>query len=344
MQISFNTGVRMNIYFLFLGVCFQNVLLNYFSRYLSQGVSRNFLAWSFRMGASTVREIIIEVCDVLWKVLSPTYMTQLNTVDWKMVADEFHSKWQMPNCLGSIDGKHVQIKCPPKSGSKYYNYKGHFSIVLLGVCDANYVFTAVDVGAYGSQSDGGIFRNAEFGKKVLHNLLNVPGPTKLPNSNKITPLFFVGDNAFPLRTNLMRPYPGLLLETKKDAFNYRLSRARRVIENAFGILSTRWRILLSCIEFYPSNADKVIVACTILHNFLKITESLYNNRSYCPANYVDSYDDENNVVPGLWRQEHEDLTSIRRFGSHNSSRDAFAIRETLAEYFMNEGKINSTQQ
>lgn len=271
-------------------------------------------------------------------------MTKLNAVDWQKISVDFNEKWQMPNCLGSIDGKHIEIKCPPNSGSQFYNYKGYFSIVLLGFCDANYVFTAVDVGAFGSQSDGGILKNTKFAKEILTDNLNLPQPSKLPNSDKCTPYYFVGDNAFPLKTNLMRPYPGLLLPKEREIFNYRLCRARRVIENTFGILCTRWRVLNNRIEFWPQNADYVVLACVILHNFLKITDGLYNKNTYCPPDYCDTYDSNNAVVEGMWRQENIRLQSVGGTTSKNSTRDAFAVRRTLTEYFIGEGRVSFQPQ
>lgn len=68
---------------------------------------------------------------------------------WAIVAEQFYSDWQFPNCVGAIDGKHIKIRCPPKSGSLFFNYKQYFSIVLLASCDAQYKFTWVDIGQYG---------------------------------------------------------------------------------------------------------------------------------------------------------------------------------------------------
>lgn len=166
------------------------------------------------------------------------------TDEWKRVAQKFEEQWNFPNCVRSVDGKHVSIQKPPHSGFYYYNYKGLFSIVLMAIVDANYKFLTVDVGANGRVSGGGVFKNTLFWQKLSESQLNMPDPRELPDTpNKKFPYVFIGDEAFQLLPEFMKPYNRAALTNEKRIFNYRLSRARRVVENAFGILMKRFKIL-----------------------------------------------------------------------------------------------------
>lgn len=113
------------------------------------------IAWNYKIGKSTVRLIILETCDAIWSALSPLYLAEPTEYQYRDIANDFANMWNFPNCVGAIDGKHVAVTCPANSGTLYYNYKHFFSIVLMGICDAKYAFTAVSIGSYGSESDGG---------------------------------------------------------------------------------------------------------------------------------------------------------------------------------------------
>lgn len=132
------------------------------------------MAFSYRMGFTTVRNIVQEVCEAVWKNLAPIVMPQPTEDQWKEIAKDFERNWQFPNCLGALDGKHVNIICPINAGSSFYNYKQDHSIVLLALVDAQYKFIMIDVGAYGRNSDGGIYENSMMGQMFEQRQLNVP--------------------------------------------------------------------------------------------------------------------------------------------------------------------------
>ena len=205
--------------------------------YLVTGDSMQTISFSYRAGHSTVCGIIDSVCDALWDVLSPEYLRRLpSQEEWKKVSEGFENVWNLPHCMGAIDGKHIVIQAPTNSGSTFYNYKGTFSIVLLAVCDANYCFILLDIGDSGRHSDGGVLSNSAFGQAMESGCLSLPDPEPLPGQTSPVPYFFVGDSAFPLRTDLLRPYPGRFLSEGRRIFNYRLSRARRIIETPLEFL------------------------------------------------------------------------------------------------------------
>jgi len=147
-----------------------------FFRFLATGNSFRSIGFSYRLGFSTVREIVQDVCQAIWKRLGPITMPQPTEEMWKSIASRYKEMWNFPNCIGAIDGKHINIQCPINAGSTYYNYKGNHSIVLLALVDADYKFIAIDVGAYGRNSDGGILSNSIIGKKLQSKTFNIPEP------------------------------------------------------------------------------------------------------------------------------------------------------------------------
>jgi len=191
-----------------------------------------------------------------------------NTEDeWRNVANDFSRRWQFPHCVGALDGKHVAIVAPANSGSLFYNYKHFFSVVLLALVDANYKFLYVDIGCYGRSADGGVFSNSTLSKALANNSLNVPEPESFEGIPNL-PHVIVADDAFALKSYIMKPYAVRGLTKAQRVFNYRLSRARRVVENAFGILGSRFRIFQKAISLPPQKVEKVVMAACCLHNFL----------------------------------------------------------------------------
>lgn len=208
----------------------------------------------------------------------------------------------------------------------------------MATCDSDYKFTLVDCGAYGSSNDAGIFVRSEFGKAIQNSTLNLPrGEINLPGSNTITPCFFVGDEAFSLSKHIMRPYSGRNLETRKKIFNYRLSRARRTIENAFGILASRWRVFRKPISMHPNTVDKIIVATICLHNYLKTMNDAraVEHHTYCPPYFIDREQEDGYIIPGTWRNERaECLERIASTSAHRSTIEAYKKRDEIAEYLL----------
>lgn len=257
-----------------------------------------------------MHNIVVEVCTAIIQEMTEECMPTPTKENWLKISEEFWNIWNFPNCLGAIDGKHVVITAPANSGSLYFNYKKTFSIVLMAIVDANYKFICVDIGAYGKNSDGGIFSNSTIGKALAANTLNIPEEKYLPGTETLMPHAIIGDEAFPLKTYLMRPYPQPQIHVQcKRNFNERLSRARKVVENAFGQLAQKFRLYNRRIQLKPENADKVILTTCILHNFIK-----YNH----------AHAGENTAV--------SNLRNLPRQGGSSQS-TAFDVRDKLALFF-----------
>ena len=228
-----------------------------------------------------------------------------NEEDWRKIAKEYEEMWQFPHCTGAIDGKHIALFNPVNSGSTYFNYKGFFSIVLSALIDADYKFTHVDIGYQGRMSDGGVFKNCELYKLLASNQANIPPPSPVNDLSDLNdsfllesnreaniPYVIIADDVFPLTTYSRKPYSQKNLSDSRRILNYRLSRARRTSENAFGILSNRFRVLSSRIDLKPEIAIKVAMTCCLLHNLLRVR----SEDTHTPQGFADEISEDGNVT------------------------------------------------
>jgi hypothetical protein len=171
----------------------------------------------------------------------------------------------------------IRIKCFPKSGSLYFNYKGYISVVLLACADADALFTTVHVGDFGKNSDGSVIGASTLGQMLEKEGLHISFPTSLPmdDSGETFPYYFVAHEAFPLKVNLMRTCPRRMLTNKRRIFNYSLSRARKSVEFAFGILNAEFKISEGPTTCKEETVNSIIKASVVLHNFIRTREGLF---------------------------------------------------------------------
>lgn len=285
---------------------------------MASGATFTDLEYDFLISRKTIPFIVKETCQAICQELAPLEMPKPNKEKWINIAEKYYKEANFPNCVGAIDGKHIRIVCPPNAGSQYYNYKKYHSIILLAVVDADYCFTFIDIGAPGRESDSSIFKSSNFGQRLTCSQLDLPEPIHLPNNigNPPVPFVFVADAAFGLNKNVMRPFSLRNIDTPKKIFNYRLSRARRFVECAFGILSNKWRIFHSSILINPQSAKHIIKAACVLHNFVRRR---------------DGYQFEDTI-----RCDMEEFDEVQAVGGRSSG---ILVRDSFVQYFNGPGAV-----
>lgn len=213
----------------------------------------------------------------------------------------------------------------------YYNYKGTHSLVLMVVANANYRISLLDIGAPGRRSDGGVFYDSEIGKRFQNDMLSIPAPRPIEYGGQALPFILVGDEAFPLTRYMLKPYPRSgRLDRRKNVFNYRLSRVRRIVENVFGILSARMRIFRKPLIASIPTAIRIIKATTCLHNFiiLEELEKPHTQRRYMTLN----------------AHERElcstDMEDVGMFDRSRLTKSSAQIRDDFATFFETTGAVS----
>ncbi|OXU19454.1 hypothetical protein TSAR_013450, partial [Trichomalopsis sarcophagae] len=296
--------------------------------YLASGDLVSSIQYHYLRGLTTVNDIIRETCGAIWNCLHSLVLpATLTTENWLSKEKDFEELWNFTHSIGAIDGKHIVLQCPDNAGSSFYNYKGCHSIVLLAICDANYKFTYVDIGSFGRGSDSTVFKNSSFGQKFIGHEMNLPNPSPISIEGPNILYFLVGDEAFALTEYMLRPYPGRNLTP--EIYNYRLSRARRAIENTFGILASQWKIFRRPIDSTRETATKIVQAAVCLHNFLRRDDT---DTEYITPDMLDRNSD-GACIPGSWRTltDQWSFQDITRAGTNTNDTDTEYITPDMLD-------------
>lgn len=170
-----------------------------------------------------------------------------------------------------------------------------------------------------------------MGKLINSGHFNIPPPAALPETDVELPNVILGDEAFALTNTMMKPYPRLqsLHDQSKAIYNYRHSRARRTTENAFGIMSSYFRIFFTPIQTNPEKIDKIILASCILHNMMRDEKIKSPSES--------TFDNTDNIALPT-----ENLIAISNAIGRPTSEGA-AVREKFKDYFNGEGAVHWQQ-
>ncbi|CAH2085196.1 unnamed protein product [Euphydryas editha] len=300
-------------------------------RFLATGRNYEDLKYSTLISPQALGRIIPETCAAILDALKDYYKFPQDEQDWLDIARGFEQRWNFPHCLGATDGKHVAIKPPPGAGSYFRNYKGFDSQVLLGIANSNYEFIYFSYGINGRVSDGGVFQYSDIYRKLHEKTLKLPNPSEV--NGCVLPYVFIGDEAFSLTPEFMKPFRQNLLNVERRVYNYRLSRARRIIENVFGILVNRFKVLESKIIVDIENNKPIVLACCALHNYLRrVTPSTYSP----PESYGVEDISTGEITTGLQTRDDMSLQHNRR---GNINQTASHIRNLFVDYFNNAGQV-----
>ncbi|XP_065189551.1 uncharacterized protein LOC135820166 [Sycon ciliatum] len=221
------------------------------------------LALLYGVGKTTAVHIVHDTVNVFVTELVPKTIAFPQGPELTRVMADFQDLCGLPYCGGAIDGTFMEIEKPVAHGDVYWCYKKYPAIMILGTVDARGIFINVNCGRPGSVGDAATFAASALRQKIVDKVWLVSDP--LPIGGMAIQPYLVADSAFALNTFTMKCF-STPVAPQQQSFNYRLIRTRRVVEQAFGRLKGRFRILVhSSIRNPRFAADVAVVACS-LHN------------------------------------------------------------------------------
>jgi hypothetical protein len=172
------------------------------------------------------------------------------------------------DCLGALDGTHIDVHCSLVDQPRYRNRKGHLTQNVLAACNFDMEFTYILAGWEGSAHDGAVYRSAQHS----HGFITPPGK------------YWLGDAGYSNTDTILTPYRGTRYHLKeqykaekkpenaKELFNLRHASKRNVIERIFGVVKRKYTILRTPSEYSMDTQTRIILACCTIHNFVRSIE------------------------------------------------------------------------
>ncbi|KAK1152564.1 protein ANTAGONIST OF LIKE HETEROCHROMATIN PROTEIN 1-like [Acipenser oxyrinchus oxyrinchus] len=242
---------------------------------LATNVEYRTISVLFGVGRSTVCKCVRDVCHAIVSLLKPLYLQEPSEHEFEDMARLFNNRWGFPHCVGAVDSLHLSIIAPPQYTVDYWNSKCWHSVVLQGVVNGLGQFWDVCAGMPGSTEDVTILQNSTLWGTASEGGLSPEPPRQF--MGRPLKYFLLGDAAYPLQSWLLKPYPESRdLTPRQLKFNYRLNRARSVIENAFLRLKARWQCLHKRNDCSLDLVPTMILACCILHNMCEVHSDTFN--------------------------------------------------------------------
>uniref|UniRef100_A0A672I755 Putative nuclease HARBI1 n=1 Tax=Salarias fasciatus TaxID=181472 RepID=A0A672I755_SALFA len=228
-----------------------------YTYWLAHGLSYRVVASVFHIPKATVHRVVHRVANYICRNLGRAIsFPKADAMD--EIGQGFARLSGSPvfSCVaGAIDGSHIRIKPPHQCHMDYLNYKGFYSINMMAICDSDGRFLDIFVAYPGSVHDTRVMKNSTFYRAQAY-----PPPG----------FILVGDGGYPCSETpitLITPYKEPVHERTERRFNFHHSKARSIIERAFGMMKTRWRsTLFKALEVKHTFAPLVVATCAFLHN------------------------------------------------------------------------------
>lgn len=240
--------------------------------WLSHGTAMAQLSLLYGIGKSTAVSVTHDTVHVLRTILLRKVIRFPTGKKLRKIMKGFKGLCGLPRCAGAIDGTFMRIRKPEVHGDAYWCYQRYPSIIILACVDHHGHFSFVDAGRPGSLGDAATYHASRLAANIA-NKTWLTIKERGQNNNTVTGTYIrpylVGDSAFPLSQTMMKCHDDRHgpLQQHEHTFNFRLIRTRRVVEQAFGRLKGRFRILDGCDLRNPTFAADVALSCCALHNF-----------------------------------------------------------------------------